>query len=121
MAPDPSGPLRTVGCKLFQTSDHTGARNIGVQFQRLFRGEGPMRVMIQEEKELTYAAPEVSLLQLKDHGPGVLVIRASRSGGSKSSLFLRTGFMVCRLTKIHFADEHTVSPFYIRVLAFELR
>ena len=40
-------------CKLLQNRDRTGALNIEVQFGRLFRGQGPIRSMIVEEKELT--------------------------------------------------------------------
>ena len=41
------------GCKLLQNRDRTGALNIGIQFQRLFRGQGPLRSMTREERELT--------------------------------------------------------------------
>jgi len=40
-------------CKLLQNRDRTGALTIGVQFQRVFRGEDPIRAMTQEMKELT--------------------------------------------------------------------
>ena len=40
-------------CNLLQNRDRTGALNIGVQFGRLFRGQGPIRSMTVEEKELT--------------------------------------------------------------------
>ncbi len=40
-------------CKLIQNRDRTGALNIGVQFKRLFQGQGPIRSMTTEEKELT--------------------------------------------------------------------
>ena len=40
-------------CKLIQTRDRTGALNIGVQFGRLLQGQGPIRALNLEEKELT--------------------------------------------------------------------
>ena len=40
-------------CKLIQNRDRTGALNIGVQFGRLFQGQGPIRSLSLEEKELT--------------------------------------------------------------------
>jgi len=40
-------------CKLIQNRDRTGALNIGIQFQRLFRGQEPLRSMTREERELT--------------------------------------------------------------------
>ena len=39
-------------CKLIQNRDRTGALNIGVQFERLLQGQGPIRSMTKEEKEL---------------------------------------------------------------------
>ena len=40
-------------CKLLQNRDRTGALNIGVQFGRLLQGQGPIRSLNLEEKELT--------------------------------------------------------------------
>ena len=39
------------GCGLLQNRDKTGATNIGLQFQKLMRGEPPIRVMSDEELE----------------------------------------------------------------------
>jgi len=39
------------GCGLLQNRDRTGATNIGTQFQRLMRGEGPIKPMTDEEAE----------------------------------------------------------------------
>ena len=39
-----------------QNRDRTGALNIGVQFGRLFRGQGPLRSMTKEEKEIIGAS-----------------------------------------------------------------
>ena len=39
-------------CKLPQNRDRTGACNIGKQFCRLFLGQGPLRPLDSEEKEL---------------------------------------------------------------------
>ena len=39
-------------CRLPQNRDRTGAINIGTQFARLFDGEGPIRAMSDEEREL---------------------------------------------------------------------
>ena len=38
-------------CGLPQNRDRTGAANIGVQFGRLMRGEGPIRPMSAEEEK----------------------------------------------------------------------
>lgn len=40
------------GCKLPQNRDRTGASNIGLQFRRLFTGQGPIRQLSDEEREL---------------------------------------------------------------------
>ena len=39
------------GCGLLQNRDRTGASNIGLQFERLFRGDPPLRPMSDEEVE----------------------------------------------------------------------
>ena len=39
-------------CKLPQNRDRTGASNIGLQFTRLFGGQGPLREMTTEDLEL---------------------------------------------------------------------
>ena len=39
-------------CKLPQNRDRTGASNIGLQFQRLFSDQGPIRRMTESEREL---------------------------------------------------------------------
>ena len=39
-------------CNLPQNRDRTGASNIGVQFCRLFRDEGPIKQMTKEDLEL---------------------------------------------------------------------
>ena len=39
------------GCGLLQNRDRTGASNIALQFERLFRGEPPLRPMSDEEAE----------------------------------------------------------------------
>jgi hypothetical protein len=39
------------GCGLLQNRDKTGATNIGLQFQKLLRGEPPLRAMSDEEVE----------------------------------------------------------------------
>jgi hypothetical protein len=38
-------------CKLPQNRDRTGASNIGLQFTRLFTGQGPIRSMTAEDLE----------------------------------------------------------------------
>tara|TARA_B100000787_G_scaffold163103_1_gene144436 strand:- start:3449 stop:3658 length:210 start_codon:yes stop_codon:yes gene_type:complete len=38
-------------CGLLENRDRTGATNIGFQFQRLVRGQGPLRPMSAEELE----------------------------------------------------------------------
>ena len=38
-------------CKLPQNRDRTGAINIGLQFERLFAGKGPIRGMTAEERQ----------------------------------------------------------------------
>ena len=40
-----------VVCLRLQNRDRTGAANIGTQFQRLIRGEGPIKPMTDEELE----------------------------------------------------------------------
>ena len=38
-------------CRLPQNRDRTGAANIGLQFRRLYGGEGPIRTMTDEDRE----------------------------------------------------------------------
>ena len=44
------------GCGLLQNRDRTGAANIGHQFERLFRGEPPLKPMSGEELEFNRLA-----------------------------------------------------------------
>ena len=39
-------------CRLPQNRDRTGAANIGLQFRRLYRGEGPIREMTDEDRAI---------------------------------------------------------------------
>ena len=44
------------GCGLLQNRDRTGASNIGLQFELLFKGEQPLRPMNEEELEFNRLA-----------------------------------------------------------------